>query len=144
METKRTIIYLLAIFFLSCEKNNQFFVDSINGNDNNSGSKNEPFYSLEKINDTKLTDGSSIFLANGSMFKGSINLINNKDITITNYIGRSESNDKPITEDRETLGFISIAMMSSFSSGLTANRTLHPPAKSPILLIILIAISLIF
>ena len=67
METKRTIIYLLAIFFLSCEKNNQFFVDSINGNDNNSGSKNEPFYSLEKINDTKLTDGSSIFLANGSM-----------------------------------------------------------------------------
>ena len=44
METKRVIIYLLAIFFLSCEKNNQFFVDSINGNDNNSGSKNEPFY----------------------------------------------------------------------------------------------------
>ena len=54
METKRAIIYLLAIFFLSCEKNNQFFVDSINGNDNNSGSKNEPFYSLEKINDTCL------------------------------------------------------------------------------------------
>ena len=56
METKRALIYLLAIFFLSCEKNNQFFVDSINGNDNNSGSKNEPFYSLEKINDTKLTE----------------------------------------------------------------------------------------
>ena len=115
METKRAIIYLLAIFFLSCEKNNQFFVDSINGNDNNSGSKNEPFYSLEKINDTKLTDGSSIFLANGSMFKGSINLINNKDITITNYIGRSESNDKPIIDANGLLSGILIENSSDIN-----------------------------
>ena len=115
METKRAIIYLLAIFFLSCEKNNQFFVDSINGNDNNSGSKNEPFYSLEKINDTKLTDGSSIFLANGSMFKGSINIINNKDITITNYIGRSESNDKPIIDANGLLSGILIENSSGIN-----------------------------
>ena len=115
METKRAIIYLLAIFFLSCEKNNQLFVDSINGNDNNSGSKNEPFYSLEKINDTKLTDGSSIFLANGSMFKGSINLINNKDITITNYIGRSESNDKPIIDANGLLSGILIENSSDIN-----------------------------
>ena len=115
METKRAIIYLLAIFFLSCEKNNQFFVDSINGNDNNSGSKNEPFYSLEKINDTKLTDGSSIFLANGSMFKGSINLINNKNITITNYIGRSESNDKPIIDANGLLSAILIENSSGIN-----------------------------
>ena len=115
METKRAIIYLLAIFFLSCEKNNQFFVDSINGNDNNSGSKNEPFYSLEKINDTKLTDGSSIFLANGSMFKGSINIINNKDITITNYIGRSESNDKPIIDANGLLSGILIENSSDIN-----------------------------
>ena len=118
METKRAIIYLLAIFFLSCEKNNQFFVDSINGNDNNSGSKNEPFYSLEKINDTKLTDGSSIFLANGSMFKGSINLINNKDITITNYIGRCESNDKPIIDAN---GLISGILIEN-SSGINISN----------------------
>ena len=115
METKRVIIYLLAIFFLSCEKNNQFFIDSINGNDNNSGSKNEPFYSLEKINDTKLTDGSSIFLANGSMFKGSINLINNKNITITNYIGRSESNDKPIIDANGLLSGILIENSSDIN-----------------------------
>ena len=115
METKRAIIYLLAIFFLSCEKNNQFFVDSINGNDNNSGSKNEPFYSLEKINDTKLNDGSSIFLANGSMFKGSINLINNKDITITNYIGRCESNDKPIIDANGLLSGILIENSSGIN-----------------------------
>ena len=115
METKRVLIYLLAIFFLSCEKNNQFFVDSINGNDNNSGSKNEPFYSLEKINDTKLTDGSSIFLANGSMFKGSINLINYKDITITNYIGRSESNDKPIIDANGLLSAILIENSSDIN-----------------------------
>ena len=44
-------------------------------------------------------------------------------------------------EERDTRGLISIAMMSSFSSGLTANCTLQPPAKSPILRIIFIAIS---
>ena len=89
--------------------------DRINGNDNNSGSKNEPFYSLEKINDTKLTDGSSIFLANGSMFKGSINLINNKNITITNYIGRSESNDKPIIDANGLLSAILIENSSDIN-----------------------------
>ena len=41
-------------------------------------------------------------------------------------------------EDRETLGLISIPIISSVS-GLTANWTLHPPAKSPIPFIILIA-----
>ena len=44
-------------------------------------------------------------------------------------------------EERETLGLISIAIISSFSSALTANCTLQPPEKSPILRIILIAIS---
>ena len=46
-------------------------------------------------------------------------------------------------EDRDTLGLISIAIISSFSSGLTANCTLQPPANSPMDLIILIAIVLI-
>ena len=36
-------------------------------------------------------------------------------------------------DERETRGLISIAIISSFSFGLTANWTLHPPAKSPIL-----------
>ena len=44
-------------------------------------------------------------------------------------------------EDRDTLGLISIAIISSSSSGLTANCTLQPPAKSPILRIILMAMS---
>ena len=35
-------------------------------------------------------------------------------------------------DERETLGLISMAIMSSFSSGETANCTLHPPSKSPI------------
>ena len=44
-------------------------------------------------------------------------------------------------EERDTRGLISIAIMSSFSSGDTANWTLHPPAKSPMLRIILMAMS---
>ena len=44
-------------------------------------------------------------------------------------------------EERDTRGLISIAMMSSFSSGDTANWTLQPPAKSPMLRIILMAMS---
>ena len=132
METKRVLIYLLAIFFLSCEKNNQFFIDSINGNDNNSGSKNKPFYSLKKINDTKLTDGSSIFLANGSVFKESINLINNKNITITNYIGINESNDKPIIDANGLLSGILIENSSDIKisnihiTGNGGNKSANP------------------
>ncbi len=132
METKRVLIYLLAIFFLSCEKNNQFFIDSINGNDNNSGSKNKPFYSLKKINDTKLTDGSSIFLANGSVFKESINLINNKNITITNYIGINKSNDKPIIDANGLLSGILIENSSDIKisnihiTGNGGNKSANP------------------
>ena len=42
-------------------------------------------------------------------------------------------------DERETRGLISMAMISSESSGLTANWTLHPPAKLPIERIILMA-----
>ena len=44
-------------------------------------------------------------------------------------------------EDRETLGLISMATMSSRWSGLTANCTLQPPAKLPMDRIILMAMS---
>ena len=47
-------------------------------------------------------------------------------------------------DERETRGLISMAMISSLSSLLTANCTLHPPAKFPILRIILMAIARIF
>ena len=47
-------------------------------------------------------------------------------------------------DERETLGLISIAIISSFSSGETANCTLHHPSKSPIERIIWMAISRIF
>src|SRR5690606_35865933 len=47
-------------------------------------------------------------------------------------------------EERDTRGLISMAIIFSSSSGLTANCTLQPPAKSPILRIIWMAISRIF
>ena len=47
-------------------------------------------------------------------------------------------------EERDTRGLISMAMMSSFASGETANCTLHPPAKFPIARIIRMAMSRIF
>src|SRR5690606_9868879 len=47
-------------------------------------------------------------------------------------------------DERETRGLISIAIISSFSSGLTANCTLQPPAKFPIERIILNAMLRIF
>ena len=47
-------------------------------------------------------------------------------------------------EERETRGLISMAIISSFASGDTANCTLQPPSKSPILRIILIDMSRIF
>ena len=43
----------------------------------------------------------------------------------------------PSADERDTRGLISMAIISSFSSGLTANCTLHPPANFPMERIIL-------
>ena len=81
----RFFIFLLIIFLAGCQVNNKYYFDSVNGDNNNSGSINSPFKSLKKLNQIDLKNEIEIYLANGSVFNGSIELNNKKNIVITSY-----------------------------------------------------------
>ena len=85
MEIRFLFFSFFIFFLLSCEENDSFYFDSVNGSDQNPGSKELPFRSIEKINDINLKNNSHIYLSNGSLFKGSIKLLNKRNIMITNY-----------------------------------------------------------
>ena len=50
----RFFIFCLIIFLAGCQVNNKYYFDSVNGNDNNSGTINSPFKSLKKLNQIDL------------------------------------------------------------------------------------------
>ena len=97
MEIRFLFFSFFIFFLLSCEENDSFYFDSVNGSDQNPGSKELPFRSIEKINDINLKNNSHIYLSNGSLFKGSIKLLNKRNIMITNY-NEEEYENKPIID----------------------------------------------
>ncbi len=114
MEIRFLFFSFFIFFLLSCEENDSFYFDSINGNDQNPGSKELPFRSLEKINDINLKNNSHIYLSNGSLFKGSINLLNKRNIVITNY-NKEKYENKPIIDSKGNLAGI-LVENSSFTN----------------------------
>ena len=114
MEIRFLFFSFFIFFLLSCEENDSFYFDSINGNDQNPGSKELPFRSIKKINDIDLKNNSHIYLSNGSLFKGSINLLNKRNIMITNY-NEEEYEDKPIIDSKGNLAGI-LVENSSFTN----------------------------
>ena len=66
----RFFIFCLIIFLAGCQVNNKFYFDSVNGDNNNSGSINSPFKSFKKLNQIDLKNEIEIYLANGSVFNG--------------------------------------------------------------------------
>ena len=114
MEIRFLFFSFFIFFLLSCEENDSFYFDSINGSDQNPGSKELPFRSIKKINDINLKNNSHIYLSNGSLFKGSINLLNKRNIMITNY-NEEEYEDKPIIDSKGNLAGI-LVENSSFTN----------------------------
>ena len=45
----RFFIFCLIIFLAGCQVNNKYYFDSVNGDNNNSGSINSPFKSFKKF-----------------------------------------------------------------------------------------------
>lgn len=88
---KQIVIFLTAIFLFSCTSENIYYVDSVNGNDSNSGHSPESAWaSLDKVNQTTFKPGDKILLANGSSFTNSLVLKNSAGtaeqiITVSNY-----------------------------------------------------------
>ena len=114
MEIRFLFFSFFIFFLLSCEENDSFYFDSVNGSDQNPGSKELPFRSIEKINDINLKNNSHIYLSNGSLFKGSINLLNKRNIMITNY-NEEEYENKPIIDSKGNLAGI-LVENSSFTN----------------------------
>ncbi len=76
---------IVAIIAVSCNKPTVYYVDSIAGNDNNNGqSLEEPFASVQKINNLDIKPGDKILFKRGSNFKGQ--LVINKEGTISKPI----------------------------------------------------------
>jgi|TARA_B100001093_G_scaffold226699_1_gene217249 hypothetical protein len=123
MEIRNLLFASLFLLLISCEENNNFYFDSVNGNDQNPGTINLPFKSIEKIKDVKLKSNSNIYLSNGSFFKGSINLLNKKNILITNYNNENFSK-KPIIDAKGYLAGILVENSSNINISniqITAN-----------------------
>ena len=114
MEIRFLFFSFFIFFLLSCEENDSFYFDSVNGSDQNPGSKELPFRSIEKINDINLKNNSHIYLSNGSLFKGSIKLLNKRNIMITNY-NEEEYENKPIIDSKGNLAGI-LVENSSFTN----------------------------
>ncbi|PDH49649.1 MAG: hypothetical protein CND00_05110 [Cryomorphaceae bacterium MED-G14] len=110
----RFFIFCLIIFLAGCQVNNKYYFDSVNGNDNNSGTINLPFKSIKKLNQIDLKNESEIYLANGSVFNGSIELKNKKNIIISSYKNNS-SEKKPIINAKGSLSGILVENSSNIN-----------------------------
>ena len=110
----RFFIFCLIIFLAGCQVNNKYYFDSVNGNDNNSGTINLPFKSIKKLNQIDLKNESEIYLANGSVFNGSIELNNKKNIVISSYKNNS-SEKKPIINAKGNLSGILVENSSNIN-----------------------------
>ena len=110
----RFFIFCLIIFLAGCQENNKYYFDSVNGNDNNSGTINLPFKSIKKLNQIDLKNESEIYLANGSVFNGSIELKNKKNIIISSYKNNS-SEKKPIINAKGNLSGILVENSSNIN-----------------------------
>tara|TARA_B100000242_G_scaffold294353_1_gene276689 strand:- start:5394 stop:7016 length:1623 start_codon:yes stop_codon:yes gene_type:complete len=110
----RFFIFCLIIFLAGCQVNNKYYFDSVNGDNNNSGSINSPFKSFKKLNQIDLKNEIEIYLANGSVFNGSIELNNKKNIVITSY-KNNYSEKKPIINAKGNLAGILVENSSNIN-----------------------------
>ena len=97
----KKIVVLILFGFISCdqvqngEKNEisySYYFNSNLGDNNNIGTKEKPFKSLDYLKKIELFYGDKILLSNGSTFLNTIELINENGIEISNY--QTDSIDK--------------------------------------------------
>ena len=125
----KTIRFLfLIILFISCKersKSGSYYFDSDIGSDSNHGTSIEsPFKTLKKLKTIFLNSGDSIFLSNGSYFKGNIKIISLDKIYISNYNIKDENNSNPIIDSKGHIAGIYLEDSSNISISnilITAN-----------------------
>ena len=62
-------VFVLLLSFSLCAQN-QYYLSSSTGNDNNNGSQNQPWKTLSKISNTTLDPGDTVYFKKGDTFRG--------------------------------------------------------------------------
>jgi hypothetical protein len=62
-------VFVLLLSFSLCAQN-QYYLSSSTGNDNNNGSQNQPWKTLSKISNTTLGPGDTVYFKKGDTFRG--------------------------------------------------------------------------
>jgi len=97
MKKNATLLVLLILLSVSANATD-YYVNALSGNDTNKGTSLEkPFKSLEKVSSLSLKPGDKVLLANGAIFKGSLELTDiegktMQPITIANYSNNKDAN----------------------------------------------------
>ena len=142
----KKLVVLILFGFISCdqvqngEKNEisySYYFNSISGDNNNIGTKEKPFKSLDYLKKIELFYGDKILLSNGSTFLNTIELINENGIEISNY--QADSIDKlPTINSKHKIASVFIENSSNIkinnieitADGGGANKLLHKKLKS--------------
>ena len=132
MHFKDTTCYFTAMlgsFFLTVQTTGQtisksYYVNN-SGNDENSGTKNKPFQSIQRVNRLHLAAGDTLFFQSGQTFNGSLAIATGtsgskkRPIVITSY-----GNGQAIIDGRDSLGigvygctFIKLQKLKIIGSG---------------------------
>ena len=62
-------LFVLLLSFSLCAQN-QYYLSSSTGNDNNNGSQTQPWKTLSKISNTTLGPGDTVYFKKGDTFRG--------------------------------------------------------------------------
>jgi len=142
----KRFLLIIALVFSSCsetqygEKNDigySYHFNSVTGDNSNLGTKEQPFKSLNFLNNINLSNGDKILLANGSTFLNTIDLINEDGIEISNYDADGNS-ELPIINSKgkiaaifiENSSKIKISNVEITADGGGANKYLHKKLKT--------------
>lgn len=106
-------LYAGILLLCACTTNNTYYIDSISGNDVNSGlSESKAWKSLSKIKDIELSPGDRVLLKNGSSFWGEFDITakgtKDKPIVIGSY-GDEGSNPPCIIGNDQSLYAVRIS-----------------------------------
>jgi hypothetical protein len=77
VQIKITLLLFSLVVLASCKNSQSVYYVSRSGNDNDPGTKEKPFKTLQKINSVKLNPGDKIYLRGGDVFAGTLSLTNN-------------------------------------------------------------------
>jgi hypothetical protein len=80
IQTKITFLFFSIVVLASCKNSQDAYYVSQKGNDNDPGTREKPFKTLQKINTLKLNSGDKIYLRGGDIFVGTL-LVSNDGTT---------------------------------------------------------------